>query len=89
MGIKVIVALDGAVLPGGVIKKGMIRGCASNGMLCSIKELGLDNKFYTNIKNTDTTKEELMIVNKYNALTSEFIPELKTLNTKYNENFRT
>ena len=24
-----------------------------------------------------------MIVNKYNALTSEFIPELKTLNTKY------
>ena len=46
-GIKVIVALDGAVLPGGVIKKGMIRGCASNGMLCSIKELGLDNKFLT------------------------------------------
>ena len=44
-GIKVIVALDGAILPGGVIKKGMIRGYESNGMLCSIKELGLDNKF--------------------------------------------
>jgi len=44
-GIKVIVALDGAELPGGVIKKGMIRGQESNGMLCSIKELGLDNKF--------------------------------------------
>lgn len=44
-GIKVIVALDGAQLPGGIIKKGMIRGEESNGMLCSIKELGLDNKF--------------------------------------------
>ena len=44
-GLKVIVAKDGAVLPGGVIKKGVIRGCVSNGMLCSIKELGLDNKF--------------------------------------------
>lgn len=44
-GIKVIVALDGAELPGGVIRKGVIRGEESNGMLCSIKELGLDNKF--------------------------------------------
>lgn len=44
-GIKVIVALDGAVLPGGVIKKGMIRGVESNGMICSIEELGLDHKF--------------------------------------------
>lgn len=44
-GIKVIVALDGAELPGGTIKKGTIRGEESNGMLCSIKELGLDHKF--------------------------------------------
>lgn len=44
-GIKVIVALDGAVLPGGVIKKGMIRGVESNGMICSMEELGLDHKF--------------------------------------------
>ena len=43
--IKVIVAKVGAVLPGGVIKKGMIRGVESNGMLCSIEELGLDRKF--------------------------------------------
>ena len=43
--IKVIVAKAGAVLPGGVIKKGMIRGVESNGMLCSIEELGLDRKF--------------------------------------------
>src|SRR5574344_1485509 len=32
-GLKVIVAKDGAVLPGGTIKKGMIRGQISNGML--------------------------------------------------------
>ena len=44
-GLKVIVALVGAKLPGGEIKKGEIRGCVSNGMLCSIAELGLDNKF--------------------------------------------
>ena len=44
-GIKVIVALAGAVLPGGTIKKGVIRGVESNGMLCSIEELGLDHKF--------------------------------------------
>ena len=44
-GIKVIVALPGAKLPGGEIKRGVIRGVESNGMLCSIQELGLDNKF--------------------------------------------
>ncbi len=36
------VALDGSTLPGGVkIKKGKLRGVASNGMLCSIGELGV------------------------------------------------
>ena len=45
-GLKVIVALPGAVLPGDfTIKKGSIRGVESNGMLCSIAELGLDSKF--------------------------------------------
>ena len=44
-GIKVIVAKVGANLPGGEIKAGKIRGCVSNGMLCSKAELGLDNKF--------------------------------------------
>ena len=44
-GLKVIVALDGAKLPDGEIKKGNIRGVESNGMLCSIAELGIDNKF--------------------------------------------
>lgn len=44
-GLKVIAALPGAKLPGGEIKRGVIRGQESNGMLCSIAELGLDNKF--------------------------------------------
>ena len=41
-GLKVIVAKDGAILPGGTIKKGVIRGQESNGMLCSLLELGVD-----------------------------------------------
>ena len=44
-GIKVIVALDGAELPEKTIKRGMIRGQESNGMMCSIAELGMENKF--------------------------------------------
>ena len=44
--LKVIVALDGAVLPGDFkIKKSMKRGVESNGMICSFAELGLDSKF--------------------------------------------
>ena len=36
-------ALHGSTLPGGIkIKKGNLRGVKSEGMLCSIKELGLD-----------------------------------------------
>lgn len=45
-GLKVIVALPGAKLPGGVtINRSMKRGVESNGMLCSIAELGLESKF--------------------------------------------
>ena len=46
-GIKVIVALDGAELPGGTIKKSTILGYESNGMCCSLAELGVDKKFLT------------------------------------------
>ena len=42
---RVIVALPGAVLPGGfAIKNSTIRGVESGGMLCSFKELGLPPK---------------------------------------------
>lgn len=43
--LKVIVALEGAVLPGDfVIKKSTIRGAESNGMICALFELGLEDK---------------------------------------------
>ena len=42
----VIVALPGAVLPGGFkIKPSKIRGVESNGMLCSLQELGIEDKY--------------------------------------------
>ncbi len=44
-GLKVIVALNGAVLPEIEIKKSTIRGVESNGMLCSLLELGIEGKF--------------------------------------------
>ena len=47
-GLKVIVAKVGAELPEDVkIKRGMIRGQESNGMMCSLAELGIDGKFLT------------------------------------------
>ena len=43
--LKVIVALPGAVLPGNFeIKKSKIRGVESNGMICALFELGLEEK---------------------------------------------
>ena len=45
VGLKAIVALPGAILPGDFeIKKSKIRGVESNGMLCALYELGLEEK---------------------------------------------
>ena len=49
VGIKVIVALPGAILPPDFeIKKGVIRGVESNGMICALFELGLEEKTQEN-----------------------------------------
>lgn len=44
-GEKVIVATVGAELPGGTIKKAKLAGMESNGMICSLAELGLESKY--------------------------------------------
>lgn len=42
---KVIVSKVGAKLPAGEIKQTVIRGVESNGMICSLAELGLESKY--------------------------------------------
>lgn len=45
-GIKVVVSLIGAVLAGDFeIKQSIIRGVESNGMICSLAELGIEDKY--------------------------------------------
>lgn len=53
VGINVIVAKIGAELPGITIKASTIRGVDSNGMLCSIKELGVNEKYLTEKQNSE------------------------------------
>ena len=52
-GLKVIVAQVGAELPGDItIRKGNIRGQESNGMMCSLLELGIESKFLSEADKT-------------------------------------
>lgn len=67
VGDLVPVAKPGATLPGGItIKSGKLRGLASDGMLCSLKELGMDehNFPYAAIK-------PAALLNDYHALDPE------------------
>ena len=60
-GIKVLVALPGCILPGNIeIKKGIIRGQESNGMICALFELGLEEKTKENYdKGIEVLKTDL------------------------------
>ncbi|MBR2824798.1 MAG: phenylalanine--tRNA ligase subunit beta [Solobacterium sp.] len=49
-GLKVIVALNGAELPGGKITTKPVRGQESNGMLCSLMELGVDKHWLSEVQ---------------------------------------
>ena len=46
--------------------------------------IGLDKEFYSYIKNTDSSKGILILVNKYQKLTSDYTPnDLEEINSKY------
>lgn len=50
----------------------------------SIVNVNADNKWYTNEKETDLSKENLMLVNKFNHLTKEYEPEnVISISTRY------
>lgn len=62
-GIKVIVALPGAVLPGNFeIKAGKIRNQESNGMICALFELGLEEKTEENYNKGIAELDEAAII---------------------------
>lgn len=46
--------------------------------------IGLDNKYYTNITNIENQDDLLVLVNKYNKLQSDFIPkDIENISSKY------
>ena len=77
-GLKVIVALPGAILPGNFeIKKSKIRGVDSNGMLCALYELGLEEK------NDETYSKGIYEVDKEAPVGADAMEYLKLDNTLY------
>ena len=55
--LKVIVATDGTILPAGQIKKTKVRGVESNGMLCALSELGLEDIYKDGIHEVEEEVE--------------------------------
>ena len=52
--------------------------------IIAIINTNTNNKFYTNTKESDISKKELILVNKYNYLTAEYNPDdLKVFSNKY------
>ena len=76
--IKVIVAKVGAILPGDFeIKKSKIRGIESNGMICALFELGLEEK------NDETYNKGIHIVNDNAKVGVDALKYLGLENTIY------
>lgn len=73
VGAFVPVALDGAKLCGGIkIKKGKLRGVASNGMMCSVEELGFTRNDYP-----EAPEHGIYIFDKEYSLGSDVKPILE------------
>lgn len=52
--------------------------------LLTYVNIGLDNKYYTNVIDIEDQNDLLVLVNKYNKLQSNFIPkDLETISSKY------
>ncbi len=69
-GQKVIVAKVGAVLPEITIKKASIKGVESNGMICSLLELGVDPKHLTDDQKSGIEVLDSSVVVGHEALST-------------------
>ncbi len=56
--------------------------------LITYVNIGLDNKYYTNVINIDKPSDIEVIVNKYHKLASDYVPsDLEAVNPKYNRGY--
>ncbi|MBR5731408.1 MAG: M15 family metallopeptidase [Firmicutes bacterium] len=65
------------------ISYGMWHQDKSASSVVQIINTGIDKPFYTDMKPTDTGKGTLMLVNKYNYLSSGYVPNLTALPKEY------
>ncbi len=78
---KVVLALPGAVLPGNfAIQKSKIRGIESGGMLCSLKELGLNPENESSKKDEPTDKQEGILILPKEAKEGQLFSDYMGLN---------